>query len=142
MIEPKMHRRLSRADESTGRELVMLRDAGVCVRCHRVDPVFGVNHDHRKNRSQGGDWAPSNGQLLCGSGTTGCHGFVTTNPKAAMDEGLSVPSWADPLIWPGRRWVRDGMGVTRPIWCLYRDDGTWDQITDDNAMERMTGAGW
>jgi hypothetical protein len=34
------------------------------------------------------------------------------------------------------------MGILRPVWCLYRDDGTWDQITDDNAYERMTGAGW
>jgi hypothetical protein len=141
MIGPKVSKP-SKADEKAAYEVTTLRDMGVCVRCRCVHPLHGVNRDHRKERSLGGLTKPSNLQLLCGSGTTGCHGFKTTNPKAAMDEGLSVPSWADPLVWPGRRWVRDGMGVTRPVWCLYRDDGTWDQITDDNAYERMTGAGW
>jgi hypothetical protein len=142
MIGPKVHKWSSRADESTGREIVMLRDKGVCVRCRRVDPVFGVNHDHRKNRSQGGDWAPSNGQLMCGSGTTGCHGFVTSHPKAALAEGYAVPSWGDPAEWPARRWIKTDNGTVREGWVLYDDDGTYEEITEAEAMERMQGAGW
>ena len=46
---------------------------------------------------------------LCGSGTTGCHGHITSHPKLAREQGWSVPSWADPattLVWIyGREYV-------------------------------------
>ncbi len=145
MITPKVQKWLSRADESTGREIVMLRDKGVCVRCLRVDPVWGVNHDHRKNRSQGGDWAPSNGQLLCGSGTTGCHGWKTANPRLAVTEGFSVPSWpqADPAQWPARRLGPSGLlGWARRRWVLYDDEGGFGEISADEAHDRMVSMGW
>lgn len=137
MIGPKQEKQLSAAAERRGRNIVKKRDRGVCVKCRRVDPVWGVNHDHRLNRSQGGDWSPANGQLLCGSGTTGCHGWVTTNPEVACAEGWAVPGWADPATYPGRRWVRTRFGTLVLVWVLYRDDGTWAQITDSDARRRI-----
>lgn len=128
MIGPKMEKWTSRTHEIDGREIVKLRDAGVCVRCRRVHPLFGVNHDHRRNRSQGGDWSPSNGQLLCGSGTTGCHGYVTEHPREAVADGWAVPGWADWREWPARRWLPASNGTLRLGWVLYDDVGGWVQI--------------
>lgn len=142
MIGPKTAKWVGRAAESTGREIVMLRDAGVCVRCGRVDPVFGVNHDHRLNRSQGGDWAPSNGQLMCGSGTVGCHGWATTHPKDAMEQGWAVPSWGEPARWPARRWFPTDIGTRRLGWALLDDTGNVTEIPESEALELMKGAGW
>jgi hypothetical protein len=50
----------------------------------------GNNAHHRKNRSQGGEDELSNLLLLCGSGTTGCHGWVTSHPAESKRLGLSV----------------------------------------------------
>lgn len=138
MISPKASKQ-TRADEIAARELVNLRDGGVCVKCLRTHPVFGVNFDHRKNRSQGGDWSPSNGQLLCGSGTTGCHGFVTSHPAEAIEEGWAVPGWADPLVWPARRWRKGWGGIVGLRWFLYDNQGGVHWITDEEAMRRMNG---
>lgn len=125
------------ADERRARKIVTARDGGMCVKCHRVHPIYGVNWDHRKRRSQGGLWAASNGQLLCGSGTIGCHGWVTQNPAKAAVEGWSVPAWADPLTYPARRYVRGRHGALHLVWVLYRDDGQWEEITADNAERRI-----
>lgn len=132
MIEPKLPKQTA-ADERRARAAVKERDQGMCVRCGGP----GTNWDHRKNRSQGGRWEASNGQTLCGSGTTGCHGFVTLNPAAAVLEGFTVPSWARPELWPA--WRHD-VG-----WVLYFDapvDGCWwspiSQATADLLMNGGT----
>lgn len=150
MIRPKYEspkpakRSKSRADEIEAREYVNLRDAGVCVRCRRVHPLFGVNFDHRKNKGQGGPWSASNGQLLCGSGTTGCHGWKTDHPTDAVTEGWAVPGWdrADPLKWPARRWLRTDLGTLRLAWVIYDDFGSWTEITHGYAFVLMTDMGW
>lgn len=67
------------------------------------------NAHHRKNASQGGTDDLSNLLLLCGSGTTGCHGWITEHPGEAKRNGWST--WrsdtpADvPLLYRGT-WVR------------------------------------
>lgn len=127
------------ADERKARALVTERDSGVCVKCGRVHPIHGVNWDHRKNRSQGGRWEASNGQLLCGSGTTGCHGWVTSHPKEALAEGWTVPGWADPRVWPARRWAADSWGIRRAVWVLYDNHGGFTVISDEDAARRMEG---
>ena len=147
MIRPKYEhdrKRMSRADELDAREIVNLRDRGVCVKCLRRHTVFGISYDHRKNRSQGGDWAASNGQLLCGDGTTGCHGWVTEHPKEAVDEGWAVPGWkaADPREWPARRWLPAPHGTMRLAWVIYDDDGGVLEISEQEAHERMKSMGW
>lgn len=82
------------------------RDAQRCVKCGR--PLVGGSRHHRQLRSQGGKHTVENIVLMCGSGTTGCHGFVHAHPAEARDMGWIVPSWEEPdetpmLTWRG--WV-------------------------------------
>src|SRR5438067_9535263 len=60
----------------------------------------GGNYHHRINRSQGGEYAPSAALWACGSGTTGCHGWITDHPEEAWEKGWSVKSTGDPLEAP------------------------------------------
>lgn len=55
---------------------------------------------HRLLRSQGGTNAPANLLTLCGSGVTGCHGWVHANPGIAYELGLLVHPWDDPEAVP------------------------------------------
>ncbi|WP_349862619.1 HNH endonuclease signature motif containing protein [Leifsonia sp. WHRI 6310E] len=126
------------AVEAEARDVVDHRDERVCVKCRRVDPMFGVNWDHRKNRSQGGEWRASNGQLLCGSGTTGCHGWKTSHPMEAREQGYSVPGYADPAEYPARRWAYVGY-VLAQVWVLYDDAGQWVVISEEEAQMRIRG---
>lgn len=59
---------------------------GWCVRCG----TRATNWHERLPRSRGGPRDAFNAVRLCGSGTTGCHGWVTANPDAAEREGLYV----------------------------------------------------
>jgi len=102
------------------RQAIGLRDEWRCWRCGylRLAAALSSIH-HRKLRKQGGRDAPSNLILLCGSGTTGCHGWVHAHPRDSRDKGWLVPSWADPAqrpVWHehGQRWVLldDDCGIT------------------------------
>lgn len=84
---------------------MVFRSGGVCERCG-VAPA--TNWHHRKNRSQGGDDTLPNALHLCGSGTTGCHGYVTEHPADSYDKGWSVRRAFDPADVPVYRmgeWV-------------------------------------
>lgn len=61
--------------------------SAVCEKCGSTGPL---SMHHRRKRSQGGGWEPSNIVILCGNGTMGCHGWVETNPTAANAEGWSL----------------------------------------------------
>lgn len=74
------------------RQVVHERDQGRCVRC----TAPASNTHHREGRGMGGRQDPleqarinSPAYLLslCGSGTTGCHGWVETNRTQARAEG-------------------------------------------------------
>lgn len=71
-------------------------DYGVCEICGKP----ATNAHHRKNKSQGGKDVLSNLLMLCGSGTTGCHGFITRHPKTASLHGWTVWSYEDPATKP------------------------------------------
>lgn len=71
---------------------VEARSDGLCERCGRQGHTF----HHRKNRSAGGRWELANIVKLCGDGTQLCHGWVTTHPMLAMEEGFHIRSWDDP----------------------------------------------
>jgi hypothetical protein len=79
---------------------------------------FGVggNYHHRINRSQGGVYTPSAALWACGSGTTGCHGWITENPEGARAKGWSIKSTGNPLETP----------------CLYR--GEWVLLDDEGGI--------
>lgn len=91
-------------NERTARRVIAERCGGRCERCGA--PEYTVHH--RRKRSQGGTWCPSNLLALCGSGTTGCHGWVENNPTAAQALRFWLragqPSETTP-VWLWGRWV-------------------------------------
>lgn len=92
--------------------LVRDRDDWRCARCGFRDTSKSwscLTTHHRRNRGMGGStWPginlPSNLLTLCGSGTTGCHGWVTDHPREARELGLSVSMHADPASVPVQTW--------------------------------------
>jgi hypothetical protein len=57
--------------------------------------------------------------VLCGSGTTGCHGWVESNRASARDLGLLVSQWDTPDDIPytdlqGKTWRLDGEAIRYP----------------------------
>lgn len=80
-------------------ELVKRRDGGRCAKCGHVvtHGQRGIDWSlhHRRPRGSGGtvlDWVnlPANLLILCGSGVTGCHGWVETHREKARDLGYLV----------------------------------------------------
>lgn len=102
-------------NERKARAIVAERSDGICELCSRTR---ATNWHHRKGKGHGGLWAPSNGLHLCGSGTTGCHGHVTTHPRVSREQGWVVPSWADPVETP--------VWVARHGWVFLDDHGTFE----------------
>lgn len=131
--------KLTPKEERLAYELVTARDDNTCQRCLRN--CGPINRDHRKLRSQGGRTVASNLQLLGGSGTTGCHGWATTHPLAAVRDGWAVPGWGDPARWPARRYVPQHGGVVAARWVLYDDEGDFRVISDERAEALMDGYG-
>jgi hypothetical protein len=106
------------AEERRARKLVRARSGGVCEGCGQAP---ATNYSHRIGRGVGGRWCPSNALDLCGSGITGCHGYVGARPKAARDErGWRLRSTDDPLTFPVLHAVHglvllDADGGFRPV---------------------------
>lgn len=99
------------------------RDLLRCVKCGRHIGT-GVNKHHRKLRSRGGKGNVANGILLCGSGTTGCHGWAHANVKEATRLGLIVASWDDEREVPVKTWRG---------WMLLDDEGDWSPATEPDV---------
>jgi hypothetical protein len=65
------------------------------------EPWHQYSLHHRSARGMGGTKDPAindstNLLLLCGTGTTECHGRVEHDPTWATEHGYRVPSWEDP----------------------------------------------
>jgi hypothetical protein len=94
------------------RHAVWTRAQGRCERCFvELYPPAPYSIHHRKPRQMGGTKSErinevENLLLLCGSGTTGCHGWVESHRAEAYRDGWLVHSWDDPAEIPIRR--RDG----------------------------------
>lgn len=107
------------------------RDGWSCVRCGvSLYSTSGSRH-HRKRRRSGGHGA-ANLVLLCGSGTTGCHGWAHAHPDEARLVGLIVPTWLDPLDVPV---------LLLRTWALLDDEGHVERITDEDARRRQSDLG-
>lgn len=106
------------------RAMVYARDLGCCCRCGVA--VANVPHSvhHRTRRSQLGLHEFPNLLTLCGSGSTGCHGYVHGHIAEAEAAGWLLRSTGDPLKVPvryatpgglARFWLTDdGARVTEP----------------------------
>lgn len=102
------------------RMTVHIRDEDRCMRCGGfVWELAGHSVHHRLPRGQGGSNRLSNLILLCGSATTGCHGYIESHRGEAYD--------------PHQGWLvrRDVDPATVPILCARRglilldNDGGW-----------------
>jgi hypothetical protein len=99
---------------------VMNRASQGCERCGSNRSEFWSMH-HRRPRGMGGSKrpevnAPSNILMLCGSGTTGCHGWVESNREEAYELGLLVHMWQKPVevpvtLWHGTFLLNDDGGL-------------------------------
>jgi hypothetical protein len=85
-------------NETKCREIVSARSHGICERCGTAR----ADSKHHRVKRRIGKWEPSNIVDLCGTGTTGCHGFVENpaafgaDPDAAHAEGWALRSDEDP----------------------------------------------
>ena len=105
------------------------RDMASCVRCGVSLHVTSGSRHHRQRRREG-DHSPANLVLLCGSGTTGCHGWVHAHPAEARSLGLIVSAWAV------ARDVPVYLGHLRR-WALHNEVGDQVLITPERAAEIM-----
>ena len=108
----RMRRLAAKSPRRTGpdrevRELVFQRDRWRCVICGRDVGAMPASIHHRKPRGMGGTKdpsvnKPSNLIVLCGTGTTGCHGRVEGGRARAKKEGWLISQWANPVEVPIR----------------------------------------
>lgn len=80
--------------------MVIVRDLGNCARCGQhvshLERGRAWSIHHRRPRGAGGTsvaWVNNAANLiiLCGSGTTGCHGWVESHRADARASGFLVP---------------------------------------------------
>jgi hypothetical protein len=117
--------------EAEARRVVTERAGGRCELCAATEPL---TYAHRLNRSHGGPWAPSNACRLCGSGTTGCHGWTEREPLLAYAGGWRIP-YGDPRA-PGEVPVWLAIwGGTWPGWFLLADEGTYRPVDNGPPPE-------
>lgn len=100
------------------RHEVIARDGGRCVACGKAvvdpesfEPWQQYSLQHRSARGMGGTKNPAanasaNLLLMCGTGTTGCHGEAEHNPEQAAENGYRVASWEDPAAVPVLHYLR------------------------------------
>lgn len=105
--------------EGIGRRLVYARSTGLCERCGRA---WAAEWHHRKNRSQGGTWCPSNGLHLCNA----CHADIGAFPSLAMVGGFLVRGRAISANQPVRLHLHG--------WALLNVDGTVHALTDRSIL--------
>lgn len=91
-------------------EYVLVRAGWRCDRCGRPVGEIGYSRQHRRARGMGGRadgsiHTPGNVVVLCGSATTGCHGFVEFGERAQGErEGWVIKGEViDPAVHPALR---------------------------------------
>lgn len=99
------------------RKLRLERECRICERVPSGHPLDKLNRMHVVSRAQGGDDVEDNIVPGCGSGTTGCHGLLTSamedphhpegitvaEARARMNERLTdrERSYAERVKYPG-----------------------------------------
>lgn len=104
--------------EKEARRLVAERSGQVCEIC---SAARATDWHHRKNRSQGGTWAASNGLHLCRS----CHQGITETREEYYDLGWLVRSWEDEATKP--------VSLAAFGLVTLNDDGSWTAVDHVDA---------
>lgn len=94
-------------DERRVRPIVRRRSGGRCeIGIPSVCLGRAENMHHRLPLGRGGEWSEENVVDLCGSGTTGCHGFITElrryNGLSCYELGWVIHTGTDPASVPWR----------------------------------------
>lgn len=113
-------------------QLVDLRDESRCVRCGRWLPGTPASRHHRKRRSQASRaevHSPANIILLCGTGTTGCHGWVHAHPEEAYRYGWLVRGRDNPKKVP--------VLTVLYGWVLLDDKGGYKPTEDNDERKAL-----
>lgn len=117
---------MSGPDVKTRRQ-VIARDLSRCQWCGRyVRTESGwYSLQHRRARGMGGTSRassndPANLLLVCGTGTTECHGWIEAHPQEAEARGFRMNSGAEPSRVPyidaaGKKWQLDAAGTRRQL---------------------------
>lgn len=104
--KPKRQTRQKVAQNRDARIVVAMRSQGVCeARLPTVCEGRATNYHHRDPRGMGGTKAadtPENLVHLCGSGTTGCHGWIESHRDRAKELKLLLVMGEDPAKTPVR----------------------------------------
>ena len=115
-------------------ELVIARAGGRCDRCGKpVTGWDGYSLHHRDPRGMGGGTGAhtaANVVLLCGSGTTGCHGRTESYRHEALALGFLVPNGTLASFWQMLRhneeWVFPSEGGWIPAPPPVEGDRPWE----------------
>ena len=115
---PMAKPRPAKVSEET-RFAVLGRNGYKCEKCGE-DFLWGVSVHHRRPRMMGGSknellHQPANLIALCGSGTTGCHGWVESNRDKARQLGYLIMKVESAQDIPfrddsGKWWKIDNLG--------------------------------
>lgn len=114
------------------RALIWERDQGRCFRCgvylqygmgwysihHRIPRGMGGSKDERLSEA-------SNLLLLCGTGTTGCHGHIERNRDEALEDGWLVRRHDDPAEKAVIRWRKQWVRLTNEGGLIHIGNRTW-----------------
>ena len=110
------------------RASVINRGGGTCEICNKsLYSEMYVSLHHRKPRKMGGskDVAlneSSNLMMICGSGTSGCHGYVESNRELSYENGWLVHSYENPATKPV---------LIRNVFMLLDNEATYIPIQRD-----------
>lgn len=118
------------------RGLVAQRSGGLCEGRLDGKGVYacrgvGESMQHRRKRSQGGLWTPSNILHLCGDGTIGCHGYIEANPATGRRLRMWLFAGMEPLTTPVHMIFRGMRG-----WYLLDDEGSCQWLSE-TAQARL-----
>lgn len=132
-----------RAERTDAEQAAMDRDGPECQRCGVSLQDTSASKHHRKRRREADADAVANIVLLCGSGTTGCHGWCHAHPNKARAEGWILWSGENPAGKPclsarGRTGVEAEPG-SYTAQTVYLDDGT--KVTDEMPLVPMRASG-
>lgn len=119
------------------RRLFFERDGEACFLCRRTlrweDRGQGWSAHHRIPRGRGGTSNPAIGSaanclILCGSGTTGCHGWAEHNRARAISSGILISA--------------NGVGpaFAPTVVRVQRNDSTWWLLTENGRAVEVEGA--